>query len=494
MIDINYVGNIKSVFKNTNFNINVSAVAGSGKTTLLLNLLNLVPKNSTCSFFAFNNFIVNELKERNVVEGIHITTLHSYGWHGILDRYGYKVKMNPHKVIAKTEKLFKKLQTATEKQKRYCFYIVPKVVDLMRSNLIENNEDAIEDICNYHDLFVTDFEIAIIKAVFELTIKDKSQFDFTDMIYQPLIDPTIRLKKFDYVFCDESQDFSAAQQAIIKKSINRKGRLITVGDERQAIYGFAGADANSYGNLANINGKSVRMPLSVCYRCDKKIISAAQEIVPAIKHHPKAGEGEVAYGRLSDLQYGDWILCRNLKPLVEACLWLLKNKVKAKIKGKDIGEGLISLINKTGAKTTDTLLRLLEKEQDKLLKKLQDRGIKNASTHPKMELLTNKIEVIEFLCEEIDKVITLKELIKNIFSDKVEGIMLSTIHKSKGLENDKVFFLCPELIPSRFATQPWQVEQEMNLKYVCITRARHSLIYVDKNAFIEDLKSSISIK
>ena len=56
-----------------------------------------------------------------------------------------------------------------------------------------------------------------------------------------------------------------------------------------------------------------------------------------------------------------------------------------------------------------------------------------------------------------------------------------TIHKSKGLENDNVFFLAPELIPSRFATQPWQLEQESNLKYVAITRAKNSLIYVPLN-------------
>ena len=62
-----------------------------------------------------------------------------------------------------------------------------------------------------------------------------------------------------------------------------------------------------------------------------------------------------------------------------------------------------------------------------------------------------------------------------------------TIHKSKGLENDNVFFLAPELIPSRYATQPWQLEQERNLAYVAITRAKTSLIYVPLNQISHDL-------
>lgn len=71
--------------------------------------------------------------------------------------------------------------------------------------------------------------------------------------------------------------------------------------------------------------------------------------------------------------------------------------------------------------------------------------------------------------------------------------MLSTIHKAKGLENDRVFFLCPELIPSRFATQPWQYEQERNLKYVAITRAKRELIYVSGGAFRQDIESEIQL-
>ena len=110
-----------------------------------------------------------------------------------------------------------------------------------------------------------------------------------------------------------------------------------------------------------------------------------------------------------------------------------------------------------------------------------------------MELFNQRIEVIECLMDEVTDVQSLKKLIENIFTDEVKGIMLSTIHKSKGLENNRILFLCPELIPSRYATTDWMFEQERNLWYVAVTRAKQSLIYVLGAEFKKDLDSSITI-
>lgn len=487
-----YQNTIYKVFRLTKKDINISAVAGSGKTTVLLELLKYVPDGSTSLFLAFNNSIVDELKDRNTRRDAEIMTIHSCGWRSILCRYGSKVRMNANKSIAKTEQTLKQ-NSVEEKKKGWFFYVIPKMVDLLRCNLLENKKESYEWIAEHYDLNVSEVEIKIAIDTFNKMQKDKSQFDFMDMIYQPVVDSSIRFRKFDYVMCDESQDFSVCQHEFIKRCLNRKGRLITVGDKRQAIYGFAGADANSYDRLAEINGKAIKLPLSVSYRCAKSIVREAQKIVPEISFAPNAIEGEVRDGSLLELDYGDWILCRNLKPLVQAYLWLMKNKIKSKIRGKEIGEGILALITKAGGKTVDGLLRNIDLEKEKLFNKLKQRGVKKPSLHPKMEVLMQKIEVIECLCEEVNSVKELRILISNIFSDEVKGILLSTIHKAKGLENDKIFFLAPELIPSRYATQPWQYEQEQNLKYVAITRAKTSLIYVWGNVFTKDIEQKIKL-
>ena len=60
------------------------------------------------------------------------------------------------------------------------------------------------------------------------------------------------------------------------------------------------------------------------------------------------------------------------------------------------------------------------------------------------------------------------------------AVVLSTAHKSKGLEANRVLILLPNKLPLKYPQmQPWQERQEMNLKYVALTRARKELIFVD---------------
>jgi superfamily I DNA/RNA helicase len=76
----------------------------------------------------------------------------------------------------------------------------------------------------------------------------------------------------------------------------------------------------------------------------------------------------------------------------------------------------------------------------------------------------------------------LKSYISRIFSDEniENAVMLSTAHKSKGLEANRVIILLPDKLPLKFPhQQEWQLTQETNLKYVAITRARKELIFVD---------------
>ncbi|HEY3473413.1 MAG TPA: ATP-binding domain-containing protein, partial [Anaerolineales bacterium] len=56
----------------------------------------------------------------------------------------------------------------------------------------------------------------------------------------------------------------------------------------------------------------------------------------------------------------------------------------------------------------------------------------------------------------------------------------STIHKAKGLEADKVFWLNSSKCPSPWARQPWQLQQEYNLCYVATTRAKTTLVLIEE--------------
>jgi len=59
------------------------------------------------------------------------------------------------------------------------------------------------------------------------------------------------------------------------------------------------------------------------------------------------------------------------------------------------------------------------------------------------------------------------------------GIKLSSVHRAKGLEAERVFLLDPHRMPSSRAEKDWELEQENNLIYVAYTRARRALWFID---------------
>jgi DNA helicase-2/ATP-dependent DNA helicase PcrA len=71
--------------------------------------------------------------------------------------------------------------------------------------------------------------------------------------------------------------------------------------------------------------------------------------------------------------------------------------------------------------------------------------------------------------------------VDSLFGDKVSGMLvLSSIHKSKGREWKRVFWLDRAgTCPNKWARQEWQQVQEKNLMYVCATRAKEDLIEIE---------------
>ena len=62
---------------------------------------------------------------------------------------------------------------------------------------------------------------------------------------------------------------------------------------------------------------------------------------------------------------------------------------------------------------------------------------------------------------------------------KQRCILLSSVHKAKGLEWPRVYLLGrSDYMPFFKAELDWELEQEHNLIYVAITRAKHELIEV----------------
>ena len=258
------------------------------------------------------------------------------------------------------------------------------------------------------------------------------------------------------------------------------------------INGFAGADCDSFYKLKEL-AKGNELPLSVCYRCGKNIVSLAKEIVPEIESFENSCDGSVkTIKSLDELKAGDFILSRKLAPTISLCLRLIANGKPAKVKGKDMLEGLKKLIEKSRAKSFEQLYIFLEKEYKKVVKKVWNRGNKEPENSIQAITFCDKIECIKSISEQCSTFGDMDSKLSNLFTDYEDGryITLSTIHKAKGLEADRVFIILPDTLPLRWrGQQEWEKEQEMNLKYVAITRAKKELYFVDLNE--EDLFSSM---
>jgi superfamily I DNA/RNA helicase len=285
--------------------------------------------------------------------------------------------------------------------------------------------------------------------------------------------------KFDFVFVDEAQDVSDIQRALLKAAMKKKGRLVAVGDPHQAIYGFRGADSEALNNIA-IQFDAKRLPLSISYRCPKAVVAEAQKFVAHIQSHESAPMGDVRrFGNYNHDMFkaDDLVVCRCTAPVVKLAYHLLANKVPCTILGRDMGKGIITLIEKRLKATSidDLRTKLVDwrsKEVDRIRKDDLDADI--SKIEDKYELIVTFIE-----CSGADTIPQLTRAIDDLFNSDRGGVTLATVHKSKGLEANRVFILDDFLMPLKHAKLPWQLQQERNLQYVSVTRSKSSLFYVN---------------
>ena len=239
------------------------------------------------------------------------------------------------------------------------------------------------------------------------------------------------------------------------------------------IYQFSGSSVSNFRLLQNLPNTAV-LPLDVTYRCAKKIVEEAKKVFSlGIEAAPNAIDGIVRNGEYQEAQVGDFVLCRNNLPLIEVFIGLLKEGKKATIKGRDFGNALCALTDKINC--IDDLERLKEEK----IESLKEKGLSYSAAinNPSYLNLVEKCLILQRLYCVWNNMESLENNIKRIYTDETEGIVLSTIHKSKGLEADRVFFLNQSLIPSTHAITEEAIYSEYCLKFVAITRARKELVY-----------------
>ena len=478
------------VYNTTNKNIVVNASPGSGKSFTMLELAKQTPAYKRCIFLAFNKSIAEENK-RKLPNYINSSTLHSLGYKSLFKLvHSSRFMVNEIKTFIIARKrltLANEGQFKNEKAKNKYLFELSKIYDLYRINLVQD-KDELEELCMNYDIEVHDDTINdtwnLIQIMKEEDMKilngKENMLDFTDMLWLTTYFPEDQFSKYDVAFLDECQDVNPLQKSLFEKIIKKNGRSVIVGDRKQMIYAFQGSNFQSFQDLLR-RPNTIELPLDVSYRCSKKVIEASNLIFPdqVVYAYETNPLGTVRSGRFEEIDNGDFVLCRNNRPLVEMFIDLLKINKSAHIYGKDYGESLLKLLEEVEKMSDNEVKQYFDDKLKKTGDMLRSKGISNVTNHPQYVNLLERIIILDILHKEFLTYRDVNERIKSLFTDVVNGgITLMTCHKSKGLEADRVFFMNPELIPSPYAQSQNMLFAEKCLYYVAMTRARQELIYL----------------
>lgn len=486
----------------------IEAVAGAGKTSTIIEALKYMKGYTYLA--AFGKKMGAELKARIVgIDNVNAGTFHSYGF-GLLIKAFKGVKLDNHKIndivndlIIRRADLAPYAEfcvTAVSMAKNRAIGHVCPIDDMGAWKVMIDQFDMMDSLPAFDDATIYR-AIKMCIFVLKASIAQTAIIDFADMIYHVLMHK-IKCFKHDYVIIDEAQDTNPARRALAKMMLKNTGRLIAVGDPHQAIFGFAGADNDSLSQIAR-DFNCITLRLSITYRCPKAIVKHAQNWVSHIEAADTAPDGVFDTARFDDItmpenyikQRGltkhkyhvsnmtgkDAILCRLNKPLVEMAFALLRQGIACKIEGKDIAKQLINLTKKWKVRSLSELRTKLSEYADiECAKALANKNEGRA------EALRDRVDTLFVLMQKADEdglnISGFQTMISNMFDDKVseKGILtLCSVHKSKGLEWQRVFILGrADFMPSTMATQAWQMAQEINLIYVAITRAMHTLVEI----------------
>lgn len=312
-----------------------------------------------------------------------------------------------------------------------------------------------------------DFD-GLVQRTLEIIKNGDTEFDYKEKI-APHRERTCNLKHVRYVFIDEYQDFSELFYRLTKaiREQNTHARFFCVGDDWQAINGFAGSDLRFFNNFCQEYQNTRKLHMLRNHRSVGEIVDVGNALMqgrgePARAHSKDKGKVVIA-----DLDSFPLARIRREYPTI-ALLCLVKKIIED-------GKNVVLLNRKNsvpwninyGNWGVRSSKRGLERFLD-LLHKLLNNG----------------------LLREHEKKVT-----------------ISTVHRYKGLEKDAVIVLdanirsYPLVHPNWFFnrvvgdSERLIIDEERRLFYVALTRAVEKLYILTKGGndspFLENLKGNV---
>jgi len=234
------------------------AGAGSGKTGTLIESVKICHENYTSAknicLITFTVKAAKEMQERLQKFNIQVGftgTMHSFAYH-LLQQY-YQKEINILEDVTKVQQ------------------------QIIRENFQEVSHLPIEEISVKS--LLNDKEFDIFSILYQKYKKQQNLLDFEDLILKAtnLLKQEKIMNPFSVIFTDEFQDTSEIQLEFLKSL--RYNKLFAVGDPRQSIYKFRGADVQISENFSKNFHNSKLLYLNTNFRSQKKIVNLGNKII-----------------------------------------------------------------------------------------------------------------------------------------------------------------------------------------------------------------------
>ena len=359
--------------------------------------------------------------------------------------------------------------------------------------------------------------------------------DHDDTLWWPaILAKQMRWPHYDVVLADEIQDLNKNQITMLEMLQKVGARIIAVGDPNQAIYRFRGADSGAFSNLTEMlkgtpQGADVH-ELPENFRCGKAIINHVNadthvnNLVAGLDH-----EGEVTTHKeyadvMSDVEK-EWkkngmaldhqtaMISRTNKPLMLTALNLMRKNIPFVLLGRDLANELSDFIGEItgkGLRKKTMSIPNLQNGMHEMIAHHENEfaGTGNSNKAHEIEEMKQTGEALEGVLDYLQEHdykdpmsgIPVKnsddflQYVKAIFGglnqnddefdaakykkmqeDPKKFVTLTTAHRSKGLEFDRVYIVRDDQFPHPRAQGEEEMAQEDNARYVAYTRAKHKL-------------------
>lgn len=528
----------------------IDAVAGAGKTSTLMGCIHHISNIDDVIYCAFNTSIRKEIQKKfhTAKKNVKVSTIHSLGFQMLRATKDYNINDRKYNEIIRDSEFFETLvpfidqilgyhnhptveelkqldenrdsldwddKNALNEGQQYVGKIIKRLLDINQKYRCTLEEDKIE--C--YDAMIRHFGIFAPWECQHNTYNDelKNYFnahqrllkegnsmavshgiiDYTDQLYLPYVLNLTSKNKYGFVFVDECQDLSKAQLYVVKQYLRDDGRLLAVGDPYQAIYGFAGADCQSFERVKD-TFNCTQLGLTDCFRCPQSVIQLAQSIRPDINGFKQySGKIYNIHQRevIHNVKEGDLIICRTRRPLMIMALKFIAKDFKVKIHPDELQEFMGNYkrnftpqeLRKSTIMTEDTIDAFFERIRERNEQRII-RENRNADSIIRNMLIKEEVrdmeETLNFLKKKffdwhLNTLQSILTRLKHTLSyPGDEAIKISSIHRAKGLENDRVFILEYNRLPYKRELE-WECIQERNLHYVAVTRPKEELYLCD---------------